>query len=70
MAWLRDTLGFTRQEAARAVYANPGVVLSSVEESLMPKICWLAEALQMDQEMVFDMIRRHGGGVVLTFCMP
>lgn len=59
MEWLKDTLGFTLQEAARVVYANPGVLLSSVENSLMPKIEWLAEALQMDEEMVFDMIRRR-----------
>lgn len=25
----------------------------------MPKISWLAEALQMDEETVFDMIRRQ-----------
>lgn len=59
--WLQGTLGFTRQQAARVVYANPGVLLSSIEGSLMPKIRWLAEALQMDQDMIFDMIRRRGG---------
>lgn len=57
--WLQDTLGFTRKQSARVVYANPGVLLSSVEGSLMPKIWWLAEALQMDEDMIFDMIRRR-----------
>ena len=59
MEWLTETLGFTRDQAARAVYANPGVLLSSIEGSMMPKIRWLVDALQMDDEMVFDMIRRR-----------
>lgn len=59
MEWLQGTLGFTRQQAARVVYANPGVLLSSIEGSLMPKVRWLAEALQMDQDMIFDMVRRR-----------
>lgn len=41
------------------VYANPGVLLSSIERSLMPKIRWLAAALQMDEDQIFDMIRRR-----------
>lgn len=63
--WLQETLGFTRQQAARVVYANPGILLSSIEGSLMPKIRWLAEALQMDEEMIFDMIRRRVQGAAL-----
>ena len=57
--WLTETLGFTRDQAARAVYANPGVLLRSVEGSMMPKIRWLADALQMEDELVFDMVRRQ-----------
>ncbi len=66
MAWLQDTLGFTRKQSARVVYANPGVLLSSVEGSLMPKIRWLAEALQMDEDMIFDMIRRRVVGAIFS----
>lgn len=42
------------------VYANPGILLNSVEGNLMPKIDWLAKALQMDEDRVFDMVRRRG----------
>lgn len=57
--WLVTELGFTRKDAARVIFANPGVLLSSVDGSLMPKISWFADALQMEEEMVVDMIRRR-----------
>lgn len=48
----------TKREAASVIFGNPGVLLSSIERSLEPKIAWLENNLSMQQEMVIDMIRR------------
>lgn len=58
-------LCMTKKEAASTVFGNPGILLSSVERSLQPKITWLANKLQMDETKVVDMIRRRDDDYVV-----
>lgn len=56
--WLTTELRMTKKEAASVIFGNPGVLLSSVERSLEPKITWMVQHLYLERDMVIDMIRR------------